>query len=121
MLTLDTYRAIRDGADQDDKMKTLIALAFAEAVEKWPLFPDRLCLLGHGTVKDSVESFRSVNKKHPETTDARYVLLEEVMEMIDDANEGDAEAARRECAQCIAVLMRIWIHMDAYCGKGGKE
>ena len=54
------------------------------------------------------------DKRRKATCDT--ILLEEYCEMAEAVLLGDAHAARKEIVQCMAMLMRTYVHLPDYCG-----
>ena len=118
--TLDT---MAEKVEMDKTGDTLSQLCIDAAVElqkacnKFPLFADKFTTATLEGVRSKLADARQTNdaeKGRKATCDT--ILLEEYCEMAEAVMVGDAHAARKEIVQCIAMLMRTYVHLPHYCG-----
>jgi NTP pyrophosphatase (non-canonical NTP hydrolase) len=88
------------------------------ACGKFPTFPHRI--IGEQdlwtSVKEELEQFRSLNDSEGgKDASGSSVFFEEFFEFVQAVEKGDAEAARAELVQAMAMLMRIHCHLGEYC------
>lgn len=88
-----------------------------KAIEKHPLFPDRLSDLQPEMIQCFLSRQREKNDTGPDTATGSSVFHEEWGEFLEAVQNGDKAAARHELAQCIAMLLRIGIHLENYMPK----
>ena len=118
-LTLDT---LAEKAEMDKTGDTLSQLCIDAAYElqrackKFPKFPDTLMEGKIELVRMSLSAARMRNDAVGgyEAT-AASVIGEELCEFYEAVLLGDAHAARRELVQCIAMLLRAYVHLPHYC------
>lgn len=114
MNTLDTANAV--GFE-----KTVFDLVFYAreeigiAVIKHPLFADKLSTLDKQSIDGELSARRFANDNGGAT--GSTIFYEEWYEFLEAVQNGDKAAARHELAQCIAMLLRIGIHLDDYMSK----
>lgn len=109
----------------EDKMdvRRLTALC-AEAVHelrraarKHPLFPADF--VGRRDCARVTEALAGAREQNDGDGGARAtassVFVEKWYEMVEAVLRGDAEGARRELTQAMAMLLRIHVHLDEYC------
>lgn len=89
-----------------------------KAIEKHRMFPDRLTDLKPEMIQCFLSRQREKNDTGPDTATGSTVFHEEWGEFLEAVQNGDKAAARHELAQCIAMLLRIGIHLEDYMAKG---
>lgn len=117
MNTLDTAKKERCCSDAISGLSDGIE-ELQKAIEKHPLFPDRLTDLKPEMIQCFLSRQREKNDTGPDTATGSTVFHEEWGEFLEAVQNGDKAAARHELAQCIAMLLRIWIHLEDYMAKG---
>lgn len=88
------------------------------ACSKFPKFPDRLVIEdGMNTKIDRQLKLARICNDSPDgcAASAYSVFGEEFLEFIEAAQKGDEAGARKELVQAMAMLMRIYCHLDRYC------
>lgn len=100
-------------------MADLCAEAFVEldrACKKFPLFPDEFTWLTQDGVGKQLSLMRSINDQSSgQNATAQSVIMEEFYEFMEAVVDRDAEKARKELVQVMAMLMRTYVHLDEYC------
>jgi hypothetical protein len=88
-----------------------------------PTFPSKLCNPDLDIIRRHLMRVREVNDGKSEVYEqsAHLVLDEEVVEMLESALLGDLEAARKECVQAMAMLLRFYLHLPEYCAQAREE
>lgn len=113
MNTLDTAKKTGKGLNlflmSDSSFEEL-----HKAIEKHPMFPDRLSDLQPETIQCFLSRQREKNDTGPDTATGSTVFHEEWGEFLEAVQNGDRASARHELAQCIAMLLRIGIHLEDY-------
>jgi hypothetical protein len=83
----------------------------------WPTWPTRLTEVAPNYVAGYLRYWRTVNDGKavgiPQTSES--IIMEEIMEVIEAAQRGDLDAARTECIQAMAMLLRLYVHLPHYC------
>lgn len=100
-MTLHTFKGFVDGARD----------AYLHAVEKHPQFTDKATSSKLGKIRIMLEGRRGLNDtcvKYNMTPTFENIISEELLEYYEASILGDAEAAKREPLDCVAVLMREW-------------
>ncbi len=115
---LDTMAAL-DAAGLADLRGMVIAAQdeFVRACGIHPEFPAGFCSVEMAALRLQLKTVRAINDGEGLTLrpTAHLVLVEEVGEMLEQVMLGDLEAARAECVQAAAVLLRIYVHLPEYC------
>jgi hypothetical protein len=112
--------------EQPELVESAIQSAVGEllrAIGVHPTWPTLLTNYDAEFVAGVLVRIRAVNDEK----DARYkpsadcIIMEELAETLEAAQRGDLEAARMECVQTIAMLLRLYVHLPDYCqmAKGG--
>jgi|GEM_PF-4448398 len=126
-LTLDTMkeweRQLVVGSGGPAVLEHAAYQELKRACGKFPKFPDRLllpekmpCALG-----EQLAAARECNDAEGGAHASGYsVFCEEFLEMCEAEQAGDLEAARKELAQAMAMLLRIGIHLPHYCEEARK-
>jgi len=83
------------------------------ACGKFPQFPDRLVIEEGMKTKIS----RQLELARMCDASAYSVFGAEFLEFVEAAQKGDAAEARKELVQAMAMLMRIYCHLEQYCSK----
>lgn len=121
---LNTMAAL-DAAGLADLRGMVIAAQdeLVRACGKHPEFPAGFCPLGLADLRRQLKTVRAVNEGEGLAIlpTAHSVLVEEVGEMMEQVMLGDLEAARAECVQAAAVLLRIYVHLPEYCAQAARE
>ncbi len=117
---LDTAAALKlPFVRQSVESATFAAVAeLVRATEKFPKHPRALTSMTLSDVRCALSGIRHRNGDLASTT-AGLIFLEEFDEMIEASLLGDLTAARAECIQCIAMLLRIYVHLPTYCTLSG--
>jgi DNA-binding GntR family transcriptional regulator len=111
MNTLDTKKIMETGCPVSI-MTEMAEGELIKAVEKHPLFADKLSNLDKDMTGFFLSRQRLTNDKGEATGSS--IFHEEWGEFLEAVYNGDADAARHELAQCMAMLLRIGIHIDDY-------
>ncbi len=95
------------------------------AIGKFPTWPTLLTNHDAENVTGVIERLRKINdgKGYSETwlISADTIIMEELAETLEAAQKGDLEAARKECVQAMAMLLRLYVHLPHYCGQDKQE
>ena len=95
------------------------------AIGKFPTWPTRLTNHDPENVTGVKERLQKINdgKCYSETwlVSADTIIMEELAETLEAAQKGDLEAARKECIQVMAMLLRLYVHLPHYCGQANQE
>lgn len=92
---------------------------YMNALEKHPLWPDRLTDMTLYEIEESLSSVRKWNDGGGATV--ATIILEELSEAFEALVKGDLAQARAELAQTGAMIMRLYINAERYLGKGGSD
>lgn len=120
MLTLDTMKRKAEMEARDETVTGVCLDAVIElqrAVGKFPNFPDTFAEMSIDRIRDALNAARLLNDSVAgyEAT-ALSVISEEYCAFAEAVLLRDAEKARVELVQTIAMLLRTYIHLDEYCG-----
>jgi hypothetical protein len=84
------------------------------ACDLHPDFPDVFVAFPDPeSVKEELLMIRMQNDSGSATGYA--IFYEEFLEMIEAVYSGNLEAARLECIQAMAMLLRVYLHLPTYC------
>lgn len=86
---------------------------YDEAVKKHPVFASSPTMTGAGFINALLHSYRRTNDDLGSDSTAYSILKEEVLEAFSAWLKGDKANARKEFAQCVAVIMRCVEMMEA--------
>ncbi len=92
------------------------------AIGKFPTWPTVLTNQTPAHIAHTVKWMQGVNDgtNAYAKSAADTIIIEEILETIESAQKGDLEAARIECIQAMAMLLRLYIHLPAYCNVEAK-
>ena len=86
---------------------------------KFPTWPTLLTNHDPEHVTEVIERLQNINdgKGCAETwrVSADTIIMEELGETLEAAQNGDLEEARKECIQAMAMLLRLYVHLPHYC------
>ena len=87
------------------------------ACKKFPLWPAKLADYNYDEIGDIRKRFQEINdgKDSNLTATANSIIMEEIAETLEAAQNGDLVAARKECIQVIAMMLRLYVHLPHYC------
>ena len=92
---------------------------------KFPTWPTLLTNHDPENVAGIIERLQKINdgKGYAETwlVSADTIIMEELAETLEAAQKGDLEAARKECVQAMAMLLRLYVHLPHYCWQANQE
>lgn len=118
-LRLDTKKQQENMQRSDDTVSGLCIDAVVEltkATKKHPAFPDEFTDFTQFAIRSNLERTRYKNDNcKGENATADSVFCEEWHEFQEAVLDRDAEKARKELVQCVAMLLRIYVHLDHYC------
>ena len=124
-LRLDTVAEWLEAVKAGDGPDILCADALRElerACEKFPMFPDTFTVSGLDRVRRTLATARVENDEDGgERATCATALQEEYSEMAEAVMTGDGHAARKGIVRCIAMLLRLYIHLPHYCETEQKE
>lgn len=118
MNTLDTAKKERCCSNAINSLSDGIE-ELQKAIEKHPLFADKLSCLDEEDVLSVLDAQRKANDSG--LANASTIFHEEWYEFLEAVQNGDKAAARHELAQCIAMLLRIGIHLEDYIKTGVNQ
>lgn len=118
MNTLDTAKKERCCSNAINSLSDGIE-ELQKAIEKHPLFADKLMELTKAEADQALNTYRRLNDNGRAT--GATIFLEEWCEFLEAVQNNDKSAARHELAQCIAMLLRIGIHIDDYMAKDKQD
>ena len=127
MDALNTMEEILKCGDKELRDVTWAALQELDrACIKFPTWPAKLADYNYNEISDIRKRLQEVNdgKDDRWNVTANSIIMEELAETLEAAQNGDLEAARKECVQAMAMLLRLYVHLPHYCanaGKGGAE
>jgi hypothetical protein len=92
---------------------------------KFPTWPTLLTNHDPENVTGIIERLRKVNdgKRSSDSwlVSADTIIMEELAETLEAAQKGDLGAARKECVQAMAMLLRLYVHLPHYCWQANRE
>ena len=93
------------------------------AIGVHPTWPAELDDYKSGEIGDIRKRLQEINdgKYHKWNATANSIITEELAETLEAAQNGDLEAARKECVQAMAMLLRLYVHLPHYCGQANQE
>jgi hypothetical protein len=127
MDALNTMEEILKCGDKELRDVTWAALQELDrACIKFPTWPAKLADYNSDEISDIRKRLQEINDgEHPKwSATANSIIMEELAETLEAAQKGDLGAARKECIQAMAMLLRLYVHLPHYCanaGKGGAE
>ena len=93
------------------------------ACEKFPTWPAKLADYNYNEISDIRKRLQEINDGADSkwSVTANSIIMEELAETLEAAQRGDLEAARKECVQAMAMLLRLYVHLPHYCGQANQE
>jgi hypothetical protein len=90
---------------------------------KFPTWPAKLADYNCNEISDIRKRLQEINdgKDSKWNATANSIIMEELAETLEAAQNGDLEAARKECIQAMAMLLRLYVHLPHYCGQANQE
>ncbi len=84
---------------------------------KFPTWPTFLTNQTPDHIARTVKRLQEINdgKDTRWNVTADTIIMEELAETLEAAQKGDLEAARKECIQAMAMLLRLYVHLPHYC------
>jgi hypothetical protein len=122
MSGLDTKAELK-GARTSESVALEATRELRRACEKHPTWPTRFISVPLEMVRGHLAKVRRINdgKDAGNQPTACFIINEELSEMQEAVLSGDLDAARQECIQAMAMLLRLYVHLPHYCAVARGE